>query len=401
MHRFPRLPGLHDQARVGTQPFRCQGAVHHGTGQQAGNGKVAAANVAVRQRQDAHAGPDQPYGGLRQVVQGGPQYLPVPAFRKLDGKPGGRESGLPDIAETVELLIRDDGALHLDQPGVFRRFFQNIGMVADVRGQAHDQFLPDGVDGRVGHLREQLLEIIEQKGGLPGKDGQRGVVPHGAERFRPLHHHGAYDQFHVLLRESEPALVRRQVRHFRGSGNGIEQGTDGNLVLFHPAAVGHPPGHLVLGLRVGHQPVVHQVAVNHLTGAQTPPAAHFLRGNVRHARFRGQNENIVRGQRVPGGTQPVAIQHGPRVDAVGKNDGGRAVPRLHHRGMVFKKAAHVRPQMIVGAPGLRHEHQHHVAQVAPGGHQQLHHVVQAGGITLAGGNMGQELPEVLPQQGGG
>lgn len=170
--------------------------------------------VAVRQRQDAHAGPDQPYGGLRQVVQGGPQYLPVPAFRKLDGKPGGRESGLPDIAETVELLIRDDGALHLDQPGVFRRFFQNIGMVADVRGQAHDQFLPDGVDGRVGHLREQLLEIIEQKGGLPGKDGQRGVVPHGAERFRPLHHHGAYDQFHVLLRESEPALVRRQVRAF-------------------------------------------------------------------------------------------------------------------------------------------------------------------------------------------
>lgn len=131
--------------------------MHHGAGQQAGNGKVAAAYVAVRQHQDAHAGPDQPHGGFRQAVQRLPQSVSVPAFRELEGEPGGREAGFPDVAEAVELLVRNDGARHLDEPGVLRRFLQNVGMVADVRGQAHDEFLPDGVDGRVGHLREQLI----------------------------------------------------------------------------------------------------------------------------------------------------------------------------------------------------------------------------------------------------
>ena len=35
--------------------------------------------------------------------------------------------------------------------------------------------------------------------------------------------------------------------------------------------------------------------------------------------------------------------------------------------------------MVVDAPGLRHEHEHDMAQVPPGGGQQLNHVVQAGG----------------------
>lgn len=195
--------------------------------------------------------------------------------------------------------------------------------------------------------------------------------------------------------------MNRQVRHFRGGGDRVEQGADGNLVLFHPAAVGHAPGHFILGFRIGHQTVVHQVTVDHLSGAQAALAGHFFRGNVRYARFRGQDENIVRGQRVAGGAQAVAVQHGARVDAVGEDDGGRAVPRLHQGGMVFKEAAHVRPQMVVDAPGLRHEHEHGVAQVAPGGGEQFHHVVQAGGIALSGRNEGQELLQVIPQQGGG
>ena len=90
---------------------------------------------------------------------------------------------------------------------MLRRFFQNVGMVAYVCGQAHDQLLPDGVDGRVGHLGEQLLEIIEQEGSLSGENGQRRVVSHGAERLRAFQHHGTDDQLHILLGESELALA--------------------------------------------------------------------------------------------------------------------------------------------------------------------------------------------------
>ena len=42
-----------------------------------------------------------------------------------------------------------------------------------------------------------------------------------------------------------------------------------------------------------------------------------------------------------------------------------------------------------------------MAQVPPGGGQQLNHVVQAGGSALTGGNKRQQLLQVSPQQGGG
>ena len=273
-------------------------------------------------------------------------------------------------------------------------------MVAYVCGQAHDQFLPDGVDGRVGHLGEQLLEIIEQERRLSGEDGQRRVISHGAEGLRAFQHHGTDNQLHILLGKSELALAAHEVRHFRRSGNGIKQRTDGNLVFLHPAAVRHAPGHFILGFSIGYQPVVHQVAVNHLPGTEAAFAGYFFRGNVRHARFRSQNENIIRGQRIARGAQAVAVQHGASIDAIGKNDGGRTVPGLHHGGVVFKETAHIRPQMVIDAPGLRHEHKHDMAQVPSGGGQQLNHVVQAGGIALAGGNKRQQLLQVIPQQSG-
>ena len=89
--------------------------------------------------------------------------------------------------------------------------------------------------------------------------------------------------------------------------------------------------------------MVHQVAVNHFPGTEAAFAGYFFRGNVRHARFRSQNENVIRGQRIARRAQAVAVQHGSCIDTIGKNDGGRAVPGFHHGGVVFKETAHIRP----------------------------------------------------------
>lgn len=159
------------------------------------------------------------------------QGFPVPAFRELDGKPGGRETGLPNIAEAVEFFIRNDGARHLDQPGVLRRFFQNVGMVAYVCSQAHDQFLPDGVDGRIGHLGKQLLEIIEQERRLSGEDGQRRVISHGAERLRAFQHHGADNQLHILLSESKLRWAAHEVRGISAEAE-MESNRERTEILF-------------------------------------------------------------------------------------------------------------------------------------------------------------------------
>ena len=41
-------------------------------------------------------------------------------------------------------------------------------------------------------------------------------------------------------------------------------------------------------------------------------------------------------------------------------------------------AEDVAPEVVVGAPGLRHEHEHRMGQAAPAGREQFEHVVEAG-----------------------
>lgn len=53
--------------------------------------------------------------------------------------------------------------------------------------------LPNGVDRRIGHLREKLLEIIVQKLGTAGEHGQGRIGPHGGHRIFSLLRHGAQE----------------------------------------------------------------------------------------------------------------------------------------------------------------------------------------------------------------
>ena len=46
---------------------------------------------------------------------------------------------------------------------LLRRLFENVALGADVAGQRHHHLFADRIDRRVGDLREQLLEIIEQQ----------------------------------------------------------------------------------------------------------------------------------------------------------------------------------------------------------------------------------------------
>ena len=46
---------------------------------------------------------------------------------------------------------------------VLRRLIQDIALGPDVADERHHQLFADGIDGRIGDLRKQLLEIIEQR----------------------------------------------------------------------------------------------------------------------------------------------------------------------------------------------------------------------------------------------
>ena len=78
------------------------------------------------------------------------------------------------------------------------------------RADRHHDRLADRVDRRVGHLREQLLEVGEQRRRLVGQDREREVVAHRADRLLALRRHRREQHAQVLLRVAERELARAQ-----------------------------------------------------------------------------------------------------------------------------------------------------------------------------------------------
>ena len=100
---------------------------------------------------------------------------------------------------------------HLAVRGVGR---QNVGAHgADILRQRHHQFLADGVDGGVRHLRKLLAEIVEEHLRSVGDDGQWRVVAHRRYRLLSCRGHGDNRLVDVFLPEAKRHQLPLQIAH--------------------------------------------------------------------------------------------------------------------------------------------------------------------------------------------
>ena len=82
-----------------------------------------------------------------------------------------------------------------------------------------------GSIGRIRHLREELLEIVEQRLRLVGETGQRRVGAHRADRLFALRRHGRENHAQIFIAVAEGALAAQEASRRRdkcmreGSGN--------------------------------------------------------------------------------------------------------------------------------------------------------------------------------------
>jgi hypothetical protein len=71
---------------------------------------------------------------------------------------------------------------------------------------------------------------------------------------------------------------------------------------------------------------------------------------------------VVVGDDVARRAQAVAVERRADLAAVGEGDGGRAVPRLHQRGVIFVEGLAVLIHQLVAGPGFRDQHHHRMGQ---------------------------------------
>ena len=162
---------------------------------------------------------------------------PLHAGRPLGGGEEHRHGDRLEPAPAVELLelgqfvVVEDRRVQRDLATALGRRHQQVALAPGAGQDRGHQLLADCVERRVGHLREQLLEVAEQRLGAVGEHGQRGVGPHRADRLLALVAHRAEDVLQVLERVAECLLPLEQ-RLVVGAGDEGAWGTSASGTMY-------------------------------------------------------------------------------------------------------------------------------------------------------------------------
>mmetsp|Transcript_22560 Transcript_22560/g.63332 ORF Transcript_22560/g.63332 Transcript_22560/m.63332 type:complete len:392 (-) Transcript_22560:1377-2552(-) len=197
------LRGLRDERRVGADGLVDQVVVHRARGQQRRDERPSGVEGAlgpVAEHHDLAAGPD---GGLHVGAQL-LQRRGEPAVGVLQAEGLGLQPVVGLDGRQLTLDHDRGGELHLVEhllPGV-----EQVAAPPEAHLEAHHEALAQRVDGRVGDLREPLLEVVVQHVGAVREHRQGDVVAHAVRGLPALGRHGLDDQLRVLQAVPEGRL---------------------------------------------------------------------------------------------------------------------------------------------------------------------------------------------------
>ena len=396
---FAGFAGLDDQRAARAGAFPHEMVVDAGGGEQGRDGRVLAIHPAVGQDEQRRSGgdgfagrPAQRFHGLLEARRAGAGVEQHRQRRRT-------KRGIVQVPQLREIVVRDHRRVHLDVVARSRIGRQQVGLGAQRRSHVGHQLLADRVQRRVGHLREELLEVVVQEPRAIRENGERGVGAHRADRLGAGLSHRRDEDPQILLGVAESALQRADgfLRPGRNAG-GRRQVVDVDQLLLQPRGVGLLAGEAALDLLVVDDPSLRRVDQEDAARMQPFLDQHVLRRDVEDAHLGRHDHHVVRRDVVARGPQSVAIEHGADHGAVGEGDRRRPVPRLHQRGVVLVERLAFRAHRLVIAPRLRDHHQDRVGEGAAGKGQELEHVVERCGIALALADQWKHLLQVVAEK---
>ncbi len=390
---FARFAGFQNQADARAGAFANEMMMQTGHGQQGGNGSQFLVHAAVGQNEDIGAGLDRAGGAHAKVLHRLDQARLAVAGLEENGQGDGFETGVVDVFEFGEFLIGQNGGIQLDEIATGRFGLEQIALRTDGGGGRRDQFLADAVNGRIGDLGEKLLEIIVEQLRFARQHRQRGVAAHRADGLDAVARHRGHDDAQVLegVAKSLLALQNAVCGTARGRNRIGRRDSKFNRLPVEPVAVRLFGRNFQLDLLVRHDAPFLGIDQEHASGLEAALLQDPVRRHVQHADLGGHDDQIVLGHVITGGPQAVAIQHGADLFAVGKGDGGRAVPRFHEATVVLVEGLFLVAHRGVIGPRFGDHHHDGVGQGAAGQDEQLEAIVKHGRIAAVGVDDGQQL----------
>ena len=397
------VAGLHHDVCEHAHAGADEVVVHAAQREQAGDGHLAGTR-AVGEHHDVHA---RAHRGLDVGVQLGERLLERvgTGLALVGGVEDLRlEAHAVDGADAAERVVGEHRALQAHEAAGVAAVLEQVAVVAEVEHAGGHEALAQRVDGRVGHLGEELVEVVVERAVLLREHRERRVDAHRGQRRLAGRGHGANALVHVVVVVAQlchalgewQALVRLGGQFVCGR---LAQVADVEGLVAQPVAVGLLVGVLVADLVVPDDAALPGVDLEHLARAQAARAQDVLGLHVDGAHLGGEDEAVVAGHVVARGAQAVSIEHGAEHGAIGEHDGGRAVPRLHEHGLVGVVGAALLRELGVVVPGLGHHEGHGAVERATVHREELEHVVENRGVGALAVDDGQHLLQVVLEDG--
>lgn len=181
------VPGLDEQPDLGALLGADEVVVDGGGEQQRGDRRVLGVGVPVGEDDEAGVELDGGVGLGADLLDALGEGLAAAGDAVEPGEGDGLHAGHVavgvDVDELGQLVVVDDRERQGDGATGGRGGLQQVALRAERRVQRGDQLFADGVQRRVGDLREQLGEVVEEQPGALGERGDGRVGAHGADRL--------------------------------------------------------------------------------------------------------------------------------------------------------------------------------------------------------------------------
>jgi len=370
-------------------------------GEQRGDGRLARTDSAVRQDDDGdpfrdglvHSGAQLCHGCLKPRTAG-------------SGVEVNREGRRPkprrvQLADSSQLIVGEDRGRQAEHPATDGLGGQQVPLRADRCLQSGDDLLPHRVDGRVGDLGEELLEVGEQQLRALRQHGQRHVVAHGAEGLHSIPGHGRHEDPQVLVGVPEGVLTLEQrcPDFCRGcAGRDRWEVSQLHQVLIEPLPIGPGGGHGRLQLVVADNGALLRVDEEHPSRLKPSLVQDPVGREVQHADLGREHHEPIAGHVVARGPKTVSVQHGAHADSIGEADRGRPVPGLHEAREVLVERTALVTHAVVLRPRLGDHHHDRLREAVAAEHEELEAVVEHGRVAALRIDDREHLLEVIAEQ---
>ena len=370
MMHLARLAGFEHETDLRAQRVFHQMMMHRAGGHQSAQRNAVGGDGAVGKNGEAEATGDGGLGLGANTLERDGHADGAFGFEKRDVDFLGPPAAIIHPLERVQFLVGENGMRQTQALAVGLGGVDQIFLGANVALERHNDFLANGIDGGIGHLREELAEVIVKHPRLIAETGERGVVAHRADGIAQLVDERQQHELHRLGGEPEglhPLAERVRGQTVRGAGGGKVVQLD--ALVAEPFAVRAARGKVGLDFLIGNHRAFFEIDEEHPARLQASLGFHVggIHGNYAH--FAGHNHAVVVREIIATGAQAVAVEHGADVFAVCERDGRGAIPRLHQTGIVLVKIALGLRHLAVFLPRLGHHQQHGFLQ-RPAAHQQ-------------------------------